>query len=96
MRFCEHCQESIRLFGKSFEELHQWIDEFAGSDEFGMRHRSIRHHLVGIEEAVEKLGEEVREAARRHIISDLEEEGWREGVDPFPKNSEEYKRMGLF
>ena len=90
-----HCEESIKLFGKSFESLHNWLDEFAGTKEYGMRHRKKRHHFEGIEEAVKLFGEEVREPARQHIISDLKTEGWTE-KDPFPKDETHYKKIGLF
>jgi len=26
--FEEHCQESIKLFGRPYEEVHKWLDEF--------------------------------------------------------------------
>ena len=90
-----HCEESIKLFGKPFEEVHLWLDEFAGTKEFGMRHRRKRHHLAGIEEAVKLFGEDVRPAARQHIISDLKTEEWKDG-DPFPKDEEDYVRIGFY
>ena len=90
MTFEEHCKESIKLFGESFEKVHLWLDEFAGSVKYGMRHRRKRHHEEGIKEAVKLFGEEIRIAARQHIISDLKQEGWKEGFDPFPKNEEHY------
>jgi hypothetical protein len=33
-KFDEHCAESIRLFGKPFEELHHCPDEFVGTSLF--------------------------------------------------------------
>jgi hypothetical protein len=96
MTFEEHCIESVNLFGKAFKELHLWLDEFAGTKEYKMRHRRKRHHQAGIEEAVRLYGEEVREAAMQHIISDMKQEGWREDKDPFPDSEAEYVRMGLF
>lgn len=96
MTFKEHCEESIKLFGKPYDDVHLWLDEFAGSKEYGMRHRKKRHHQAGIEEAVGLFGEETREVARRHVISDLKQEGWKEDSDPFPGTEEDYVRMGLF
>jgi len=90
-----HIEESLKLFGEPFEELHIWLDEFAGKPTYGMRHRHKRHHLAGIEEAVKLFSEVAREPARKHIISDLKEEGWTES-DPFPKDENHYKSMGLF
>lgn len=95
MKLSEHCAESVRLFGKPYGQVHEWLDAFAGSREFGMRHRRKRHHLNGIEEVRGLWGDEAAEAARLHIVSDLKEEGWTER-DPFPRDEEEYVRMGLF
>ena len=91
----DHCAQSLGLFGKDFERLHRWLDELAGSERYGMRHRRVRHHEAGIEEAVRLFGEEVRPVARQHIIADLKEEGWTE-IDPFPRDEMHYVRMGLF
>ena len=30
-KFEEHCEESIRLFGQPYAEVHRWLDAFAGS-----------------------------------------------------------------
>ena len=94
-KFEEHCTESVRLFGKSYAELHRWLDEFAGSERHGMRHRRVRHHQAGIDEAVRIFGSDAGPVARQHIISDLHEEGWT-ASDPFPKDEDHYVKMGLF
>jgi hypothetical protein len=93
--FTDHCSESARLFGAPFEEVHRWLDEFAGTPRYGMRHRRVRHHEAGIREAICLFGTEAGPVARQHIISDLKEEGWRE-YDPFPADEKHYVRMGLF
>ena len=72
----KHCEESLRVFGETFEETHIWLDEFAGSKEYGFRHRKKRHHEAGILEVVRLFGNTAGEAARQHIITDLKEEGW--------------------
>lgn len=95
MRFEEHCIESEKLFGDRFEAVHRWLDEFAGSPEYGMRHRKLRHHAEGIRQIERMYGQKAAEAARQHIISDLREEGWTES-DPFPRDEEHYRRLGLF
>lgn len=95
MSFDEHCDECLRILGQPFEDVHKYLDAFAGSSEYGMRHRRKRHHLVGIEEVRRLFGAEAAEAARLHIVSDLKEEGWTES-DPFPKDEKDYVRMGLF
>jgi hypothetical protein len=88
----KHVNESLILFGKPYTEVHLWLDEFAGTPEYGMRHR---HHRQGVREAEELFGEEAGLAARLHVISDLKEEGWREDQH-FPENEEDYVRMGFF
>ncbi len=95
MKFEDHCKESIVILGEPFAEVHRWLDEFAGKPGIGMRHRKKRHHLAGITEVRQLFGERAAEAARRHIVSDLMMEGWREG-DHFPDNELDYIRMGLF
>ena len=90
-----HCEESMRLFGKTYAEVHQWLDAFAGTVEFGYKHRKKRHHEEGIRKVCELFGADVAEVARRHIISDLKEEGWTEDVH-FPKNERDYVDMGLY
>lgn len=84
MRFEEHCIESIELFGKPYKEVHQWLDEFTGKPGIGMKHRKFRHHEEGIKQAVKLFGEEAGKVARRHIMSDLAQEGWDETIHPFP------------
>jgi hypothetical protein len=93
--FEKHCEESLRLFGKPYDEVHNWLDEFQGTPEYKMRHRRKRHHEAGIRQSIELFGEEVGKVARQHIISDLKEEGWTE-KDHFPKDEADYIKMGLF
>jgi hypothetical protein len=50
-----------------------------------MRHRRVRHHLTGIQEAEGLFGPEGAKAVRQHIISDLKEDGWTE-KDSFPRD----------
>jgi hypothetical protein len=91
----KHCEESIQLFGKPYAEIHKWLDEFAGSKEYGYRHRRKRHHEDGIRQVIELFGIEAGEAARQHIIFDLKEGGWTDR-DRFPKDERDYIEMGLF
>jgi hypothetical protein len=35
--FKKHCEESERLFGASFEEVHLWLDAFMVTPEYEMR-----------------------------------------------------------
>ena len=94
-RFEEHCAETAAAMGEPFEDVHRWLDEFAGKPPRGMRHRKLRHHLAGIAEVRSLWGEQAGEAARMHIIADLKMEGWTER-DPFPRDEADYRKMGLF
>ena len=96
MTFEEHCNESNDLFGEPYEEVHTWLDEFAGTQGIGMKHRRFRHHEAGIKKAIEVFGEKAGKVARQHIISDLKQEGWNESEHPFPKDEAHYVWMGLF
>jgi hypothetical protein len=93
--FDQHCRDSEVRFGRRFEEVHRWLDEFQGTPKYGMRHRRVRHHEAGIREATALFGEEASEVAREHIIADLKEEGWTLN-DPFPQDERHYVAMGLF
>jgi hypothetical protein len=96
MKLDNHCKECIKELGKPFKEVHQWLDAFAGTKEFGMRHRKKRHHQNGLVQIQELFGEEAVYAGQLHIISDLKEEGWNKEKDHFPLNEIEYVKMGLF
>ena len=95
MRLEDHEKESVELFGKPFTEVHKWLDEFAHSQQYGMRHRKKRHHLEGLKQIKEIFGAEFVPPARQHIISDLKDEGWTEN-DRLPKDEKDYVDMGLF
>jgi hypothetical protein len=93
--FETHCQESTQLFGKPYEQVHQWLDEFHGTAHYRTRHRRVRHHEAGIKEVIRLWGEEAGAVAKQHIVSDLKEEGWTKH-DPFPQDEAHYVKMGLF
>ena len=73
--FTQHCAKTTAMLGKPFEDVHLWLDEFAGQPPYGMRHRRVRHHLAGIEQARQLWGDQAAEAARLHIIANLKQEG---------------------
>jgi hypothetical protein len=95
MKFEDHCRETMTAFGEAFEEVHRWLDAFAGQPGVGMRHRRFRHHQAGVDEVRRLFGERAARAARQHVVSDLKEEGWTES-DPFPADEAHYVRMGLY
>ena len=96
MTFEEHCKETSTLFGKPYEEVHRWLDEFQKAPGIGMKHRRFRHHKEGLREITKLFGEDAGNIARQHIISDLKEEGWNEKEHPFPKDEDHYVRIGFF
>jgi len=95
MKFEDHCKESIELFGAPYGEVHNWLDEFMGTEKYGMRHRRVRHHKQGLTQVESIFGKDAVKVAKQHIISDLKEEGWTED-DPFPIDESHYVKMGLF
>lgn len=95
MKHEDHCKESLELFGQEYGAVHKWLDEFAGTPEYGMRHRKKRHHLQGLDEIEKLFGKDAVAVARKHIESDLQEEGWTKS-DSFPKDEKDYVKMGLF
>lgn len=95
MHLNEHILQSFQTFGKAYEEVHIWLDEFAGTPQYGYKHRRVRHHLAGIQEAGRLFGIEAMKAARQHIIADLKMEGWKDS-DHFPEDEADYVKMGLY
>lgn len=93
MKYSEHCQECLDKLGKPYGEVHKFLDEYVSK--LGFKHRRIWHHQEGIYEVGKRFGEDAIKAARLHIISDLKQEGWKEG-DKFPKNEADYIRKGLY
>lgn len=63
-----HCKNSEKRTGKSFEELHKWMDE--PGDVLGMDHRRVRHDLSYIGEVKEKFKVEGVREFLRHIAED--------------------------
>jgi len=93
--FEEHCRETAEKYLKPFEEVHIWLDEFAGKAPYGMKHRRVRHHQAGVNEARNLFGMDGAHVAKDHIIADLQMEGWTP-ADPFPQDEAHYVSLGLF
>ncbi|MGD9661519.1 MAG: hypothetical protein AB7U63_09615 [Porticoccaceae bacterium] len=90
-----HCELAAQKFGRPYEEIHKWLDAFCGMEPYRSRHRRVRHHDAGIQEAITIFGECAEAVARQHIVMDLKEEGWKDS-DPFPKDEQDYIKMGLW
>jgi hypothetical protein len=89
----EHCAECVQKLGEPFYVVHRWLDEFFVKMGCHVRHRDIRHHEKGIEEARKMWGDKAAEAARLHIATDfggwvpkdeMEVQKWRCGVVQVP------------
>ena len=65
----EHSATCQKHLGRAFEEVHAFLDHFF--PKYGMSHRQILHHRLGIELVSAQFGEEARAAAELHIIEDL-------------------------
>ena len=103
MRYQEHCDESIKLFGKPYGEVHSWLDEFAARREvdgriagFNAHHRLHRHHLAGCEQVRTMWGDDAYNAAVRHVKSDLVRgEGMKESEE-IPLDENDYIKKGFY
>ena len=96
MRREEHEKECVEKLGKPFTEVHAFLDQYAHTPEYGMRHRHKLHHLEGIEQVRKLWGDEAAEAAKLHILSDITPEGFPNDPDLIPRNEAHYKSIGLF
>ena len=68
----EHCQDSLKKYGKRFDELHSWMDELSTLLIGG--HRIYRHDPVATPPiAKEMFGELADQACLDHIRMDKEE-----------------------
>jgi len=87
----EHCADCKAELGDDFSVVHRWLDELFKY--FGEKHRSFRHHKVGIEEVRKRWGDKAARAAEIHIAKDflgtipetaLAVEQWMDGVVDIP------------
>ena len=66
-------KEHVKRTGNDYKTVHVFIDRF--TDEYGLDHRVIWHHQVGIEILVEIFGEELRWVIEQHMRDDYVDEG---------------------
>lgn len=65
----EHCQDSLKRYGKRFDELHHWLDE--PSTLLGVQHRIKRHDPIKTPRLAKELfGEFADQATLDHIRLD--------------------------
>ena len=70
-----HCNDCIRLLGKPYKEVHQWLDHYAKKYNplvYFEYHRKFRHTEEALEKQFEKWGFYKQQAAKIHIIRDCE------------------------
>jgi len=64
----QHVKDCTEFLGDGYTQVNRWIDEYFAS--LGPKHRRIRHHKEGIEEARLLFGEKGALAAIVHILRD--------------------------
>ena len=97
--FKKHCADCREELGKDYDQVHRWLDEFAGiymrrcddgSRIVSMMHWLHRHHKTGVEEARKKWGDDAARAAELHILADVQGLG----LDHVPSEAELAKTLG--
>lgn len=86
----DHVRSSREKFGKSFSEVHFFLDQYF--KRFGPSHRILLHHQKGVELVVKQFGEEAKKPAELHIQEDVGclPEDWHSYGDPVFINLELY------
>ena len=67
--FKTHCNDCKIALGKDYAVVHRWLD--ALWPKLGPKHRSARHHDVGVEQVRQMWGDEAAKAAEIHIRKDF-------------------------
>lgn len=67
----EHCKRSKKRTGKTYEDLHKWID--APQKELGREHRRVRHDNTYIPEVKRRWRDEGVKEFLKHIVEDYED-----------------------
>ena len=105
MKFEEHCQHSIKLFGKPYEEVHLWLDELQQDPLYKSRHRKKRHHKQGIEQVRELFGNKAALVAAQHILDDITSEDatlreksltYDQLIDLIPEDEDDHIKRGYW
>ena len=75
-RIVTHIEDCERLLGKGYENVHNWLDEYAKEYPphiFLEYHRRYRHNLKALDEQFKICGHYEIMAAKIHIIRDYEQ-----------------------
>lgn len=71
MYITEHESQSLKVLGRPFTEIHEWIDQYYKMVD-NVAHRVVLHHRNGIELGVTLFGESARKALELHVRDDFE------------------------
>lgn len=96
MKYEEHCLHCKELLGEEFGYVHSWLDEFFNSEKYRTKHRFLRHHRAGMEEVRRMWGDRAAEAAKIHLIDDLQGERMGAGEDEIAEDETDYKKRGYW
>ena len=70
-----HIEDCMRLLGAEFNNVHDWLDEFAARYNpyvYLEYHRKFRHNKAGVEKCRELFGPLGEKAAKIHLIRDVD------------------------
>ena len=76
-RIEDHCEDCKALLGRSFEEVHKFLDQYSKVFDVGTfieYHRTFLHNKRGILLAQERWGKKAGLAAKIHIVRDYHEQ----------------------
>lgn len=72
----QHCEDCKNLLGEHFNDVHMWLDHYAGVfpiQFFSDYHRSFRHNSYGLEVVRSLFGPRAEIAAKIHLVRDCED-----------------------
>jgi len=71
----KHCEDCMMLFGKKFEHVHKWLDQFSTKypiNHFLDYHRTYYHNKYGLEYIKLTWGLKAEKAGRIHLLRDMD------------------------
>ncbi len=93
----EHQKQTVEKLGNPYTLVHLFLDQFFRSYEVRCGwhnvgyHRHVLHHEDGIALIAALFGEKASEAARIHILADIQVNG----IDTIPKSWDDYPEWGI-
>jgi hypothetical protein len=75
MYIAQHADACFNKFGKTYYEIHEFLDQYQEKYvDYGIAHRRLLHHKLGIDLIVKRFGEEARGPSDLHIRQDVGEQ----------------------